>query len=71
VRRYMNNLNTHERYAELRRLRAQLRREDKALTGAALAPGLLGYSERGQVYIDEIRSMMRRNRELLDDTAAG
>ncbi|MFT7289462.1 MAG: Bax protein [Halieaceae bacterium] len=70
IRRYMNNLNTHERYATLRRLRADRRRKDHALTGAALAPGLLGYSERGGPYVDEILSMMRQNRELLGDAAA-
>lgn len=66
IRRYMNNLNTHERYAPLRTLRARLRREGAAVTGPRLAPGLLGYSERGAVYIDEILAMMRRNQPLLE-----
>lgn len=65
IRRYMNNLNTHDRYAPLRRLRASLRRNDQTISGRVLAPGLLGYSERGQVYIDEILAMIRRNQSLI------
>ncbi|EED33676.1 Bax protein [gamma proteobacterium NOR5-3] len=69
VRRYMNNLNTHERYAELRRLRAAQRRAEKPVTGPTLAPGLLGYSERGEPYVEEVISMMQQNQDLLDDAA--
>jgi Bax protein len=68
VRRYMNNLNTHERYRELRRLRAERRRAERQVTGPALAPGLLGYSERGEPYVREVLSMMQQNRDLLLDT---
>lgn len=67
IRRYMNNLNTHERYANFRALRAQLRSADQPLSGVALAPGLLGYSERGQPYVDEVLAMMRQNASLLRD----
>lgn len=67
VRRYMNNLNTHERYSELRRLRAERRRAERPLTGPALAPGLLGYSERGEPYVREVLSMIEQNRDLLVD----
>jgi Bax protein len=67
VRRYVNNLNTHDRYAPLRRIRADRRERDQAITGASLAPGLKGYSERGMPYVEEVLSMMRSNRELLDD----
>lgn len=70
VRRYMNNLNTHPRYKALRDLRAQLRASGKPLTGSALAPGLLSYSERGEVYIDELVTMMRRNRSLLEQSSS-
>lgn len=65
VRRYMNNLNTHERYESLRSLRSQQRQNEQPITGAALAAGLLGYSERGQPYVDEVLAMMRRNKALL------
>lgn len=69
VRRYMNNLNTHERYAELRRLRAAQRRAEQPVTGPSLAPGLQGYSERGEPYVEEVISMMQQNQDLLDDAA--
>ena len=65
VRGYMNNLNTHAQYTDMRRLRAAQRENQLAPTGAALAPGLLSYSERGSLYVDEILSMMQRNSELL------
>lgn len=61
VRAYMHNLNTHERYQEFRKLRASLRNADKPLTGTTLAQGLIAYSERGHVYIDEIQALIRNN----------
>jgi Bax protein len=71
IRRYMNNLNTHERYRVFRERRAALRSGDRPLSGRALLPGLLGYSERGEVYLDELQAMMQQNRELLDEVASG
>ncbi|EAQ98848.1 glucosaminidase domain-containing protein [Congregibacter litoralis] len=71
VRRYMNNLNTHERYAPMRRLRLQRRSSDKPITGAALAPGLEAYSQRGAPYVQELLSMMSQNQALLDEATAG
>jgi Bax protein len=71
IRRYMNNLNTHERYSTFREKRAELRASDRPLSGPALVPGLLGYSERGEVYLDELQAMMRQNRDLLDEVASG
>ncbi len=71
IRRYMNNLNTHERYRVFREKRAALRGSDRSLSGPALVPGLLGYSERGEVYLDELQAMMQQNRELLDEVASG
>lgn len=71
IRRYMNNLNTHERYRAFREKRAELRASDRPLSGPALVPGLLGYSERGEVYLDELQAMMRQNRDLLDEVASG
>ena len=61
VESYMLNINTTAAYKKLRVLRAQLRRENKAITGIALAGTLDKYSERGQAYIDSIRSMIRYN----------
>jgi len=71
IRRYMNNLNTHERYRVFRKTRAELRSSDRPLSGQALVPGLLGYSERGEVYLDELQAMLRQNRDLLDEVGRG
>ena len=58
---YMRNLNTHSAYARLRELRAQARADEEIPTGYALAAALDRYSERGQEYVDEIRSMIEFN----------
>ena len=68
VASYIYNLNTTAAYEQLREIRARLRREGKPVTGLALAPGLLRYSERGQAYVDEIGAMMRVNRALMSGT---
>ena len=59
---YVHNLNTHEAYGELRRLRAKSRREGTALSGYRLAPGLVRYSEEGWDYVGKIQSFIRSNR---------
>ena len=61
VRAYMHNLNTHYRYQEFRVLRAQLRKQEEALTGVKLAPGLSAYSERGNAYVEEIIALIKHN----------
>ncbi|MEP5763811.1 MAG: glucosaminidase domain-containing protein [Halieaceae bacterium] len=63
IRRYMLNLNTHERYQLLRQLRADLRAEGKPIDGLALADGLLYYSQRREPYIDELKSMIIQYRD--------
>ncbi|MEJ2541755.1 MAG: glucosaminidase domain-containing protein [Gemmatimonadota bacterium] len=63
---YMRNLNTHRSYARLRELRAEARAADETPRGLDLAGGLDRYSERGQEYVDEIRSMIEFNQ--LQDT---
>ncbi len=65
VASYIYNLNTTGAYQQLRDIRAQLRSQGKPVTGMALAPGLLKYSERGQAYVDEIQSMIRVNDALM------
>jgi len=62
VRAYLHNLNTHRTYDALRRHRRALREEGKPVTGDALAFGLLNYSERGQAYVDELRTLIHHNR---------
>jgi Bax protein len=58
---YVMNLNTHAQYRDFRIRRQQLREAAQPLTGLALADGLLGYSELGQSYVDEIRDLIRYN----------
>jgi Bax protein len=58
VRAYMHNLNTHPRYEKLRQIRADLRDQGQPITGTALADGLTAYSERGQIYVEELKAMI-------------
>lgn len=61
VKGYMHNINTSNVYAELRKIRSRLASQKQPISGIALAGGLAKYSQRGQAYIDEIRSMIRYN----------
>jgi Bax protein len=58
---YVDNLNSNPAYRELRQIRAQLRAENKPVTGLELVHGLDHYSQRGQEYIDEIESLIEYN----------
>lgn len=66
VRRYLHNLNTHDAYAPLRAIRARLRRTGQPLTAMALADGLVRYSERREAYVDEIKTVIRINRPIIE-----
>ena len=59
---YVRNLNTHHAYQDFRRKREDLRRRDLPIRGSDLVDTLIAYSERGQVYVDELKSLMRVNR---------
>jgi len=59
---YMLNLNTHANYADLRALRTAVRERGGKPTGRDLAPGLSGYSERGEAYVQSLLALMRVNR---------
>ncbi len=59
---YMLNLNTHNAYSDLRTRRATLRKNGEKVTGVILAEGLLRYSERGEVYVESLKSMMDYNK---------
>lgn len=61
VRSYFINLMSHPSYEDLRRLRADLRAKGEPLDSLVMADGLIRYSERGQVYVDELKAMIRRN----------
>jgi Bax protein len=68
VRAYIQNLNRHPTYQLLRDVRLKDRRNNAPLSGLELAEGLLGYSERGEDYIEEIRAMIHYNNlEFYDD----
>lgn len=58
---YFENINKHAAYKELRELRAQARKEGKPLSGLELVAGLENYSQRGEDYVEELRSVIRSN----------
>ncbi|NVJ60994.1 MAG: glucosaminidase domain-containing protein [Gammaproteobacteria bacterium] len=59
---YVRNINKHQAYQQLRTYRATLRQSKGQFSGSELAQGLSNYSERGEEYIKEIRSMIRTNK---------
>jgi len=61
VASYLHNLNTNRSYRELRKMRRDLRESGEPVTGLALADGLSRYSERGEAYVKEVRSLIRSN----------
>jgi len=60
---YFLNINTHKQYARLREIRQSLRSSGQSVSGAALADGLLYYSERREAYVKDIKNMMRINQK--------
>lgn len=61
VRSYIGNLNKHNAYSEFRSARAYARRTGTSPEGAALAPYLHRYSERGAAYTQALRTIIRVN----------
>lgn len=59
---YLNNLNTHRAYKELREKRAYLRSKGLPLKATELADGLFRYSIQGQKYVESIKKIIRHNR---------
>jgi len=59
------NLNTAKAYQSLRGIRLHLRRSKQSLDAMIMASGLSGYSERGAAYVKNIRTIIRRNRTLI------
>lgn len=66
VRSYLHNINTHSAYQDLRMLRAAKRLSGEPLTALKLVEGLGSYSERGDEYIEELQSMIRFNRPIVE-----
>lgn len=62
VKAYILNLNTHRAYRGLRELRQEARSKGEQPSGLALAEGLEPYSEKGDEYVELLRSMIRVNR---------
>ncbi|MFV8570486.1 glucosaminidase domain-containing protein [Marinobacter sp. SBS5] len=80
IRSYIQNLNRHPSYQRVREVRLRAQDNNEALSGVAMAAGLLDYSERGEDYVKEIRAMIHYNnlgfydkqfRALLADRSAG
>ena len=61
VRYYIRTINSHFAYTDLRSMRANARQQGTQAYGDKLATGLVSYSERGMVYVNEIRSMIEYN----------
>ncbi len=70
VKSYFNNLNTHQAYRTLRSIRSKLNHNEQRATGIELAAGLEKYSERGNEYIKEIRTMISYNAMTKYDSAS-
>ena len=70
VASYMRNLNTGWAYRNLREIRERMRRDGRLPDPAAIAEGLQSYSKRGPAYVQEIRSMLRHNAEVIDEARA-
>ncbi|UTW54277.1 glucosaminidase domain-containing protein [Kordiimonas sp. SCSIO 12610] len=58
---YMTNLNRNSNYPGLRSRRAELKKHNLPVTGLALAPSLLKYSEQGSEYVSKVISMINYN----------
>ncbi len=64
---YMHNLNTGRTYQQLREIRSEARQKGQQPDANAMAGGLKSYSERGEDYITELRSMIRHNADVIEE----
>lgn len=69
VEAYLLNLNTHRAYRHLRAERAEIRLEGAKPDGLSLADSLQSYSQKGEEYVDLLRSIIRVNRLMPFDEA--
>ena len=65
---YMQLLNSHPAYEELRNIRSRLRKENSSIQGALLAEGLEKYSALGNQYIKLITQLIAQNQWAKLDT---
>jgi len=61
VKAYKNNLNTHNAYREFREKRAQLRQDDKQITGLDLVKYVKNYASIGEKYVVILEDIIKRN----------
>ena len=59
---YALNLNTQDAYRDFRLKRAELRRRNLRVSGEVLVETLIRYSERGQAYLEDLKTIIRQNR---------
>ena len=59
VRSYMNNLNSHHAYEKLRKLRYELRQQNKSPEGLKIAAGLTPYAGNGKIYVNRITTLIK------------
>ena len=65
---YIKNLNTHSAYIKFREVRKKLRMNGERMDGGLLAEELINYSERKNLYIQDIKDMIKANHfERFDD----
>ena len=67
VKAYFLNINSHPSYRYLREVRAGMRQHQGELDPVRLAYGLDRYSERGDIYVDELQNLIIQNNLLLRD----
>ena len=58
---YLRNLNTHPAYQTLRQLREKAHQQGRKPRGVELAEGLKNYSTRGEVYVSDLKKIIRTN----------
>ena len=62
VRAYLRNLNTHSSYKNLRKVRTQLRDQNKSLDSLVLSKYLDKYAETGNQYVDVLQKIIEQNK---------
>jgi len=66
---YAHNLNSHDAYESFRRQREDLRKHGLFPHGSELVATMVRYSERGEAYVHELKTIMRQNRLYAADEA--
>jgi len=62
VKAYKNNLNTHNGYKEFREKRAELRKNNKKISGLKLVNYLYNYAATGKEYTESLKKAIDQNR---------